>query len=151
VPPPSDRAGAFDPQRFLDAQDEGGTFDRAVAELAAGAKRSHWMWFVFPQLRGLGTSSTADFFGLDTVDQAVAYLDHPVLGARLREATDTVLEGAQDDATALLGPVEALKLRSSMTLFAFAAPDERRFARTLGRFFEGRPDRRTLDRLGPDR
>jgi uncharacterized protein (DUF1810 family) len=140
----------LDAQRFLDAQDEGGTFDRAVAELAAGAKRSHWMWFVFPQLRGLGTSPAADHFGLGSVDEAVAYLAHPLLGDRLRRVTDTVLGGGQGDAVTLVGPVDAMKLRSSMTLFARAAPGEDRFRRVLERFFDGVPDPRTLERLGPD-
>ncbi len=151
MPPRSDPRAPFDARRFLDAQDEGGTFDRAVTELAAGAKRSHWMWFVFPQLRGLGSSPTADHFGLDGVDEAATYLAHPVLGARLRQATDAVLGNGRDDAVALLGAVDAMKLRSSMTLFARATPHENRFLQVLDRFFDGVPDPLTLDRLGPDR
>ena len=105
------------------------------------------MWFVFPQLRGLGTSPTAAHFALASLDEAVAYLDHPVLGERLRRATDTVLVGPTDDADDLLGPVDARKLRSSMTLFARAAPDEGRFTRVLGRFYGGVPDPRTVELL----
>ncbi len=148
MPLRSEQPDAFDAQRFLDAQDDGGTFDRAVAELTAGAKRSHWMWFVFPQLRGLGSSPTATYFGLTSRAHAIAYLDPPVLGGRLRRATDVVLDGHVDDAVALLGSVDALKLRSSMTLFARAAPDEDRFARVLDRFFDGVADPRTIELLG---
>ncbi len=151
VPPRYDPAGSLDARRFLDAQDAGGTFDRAVAELAAGRKRSHWMWFVFPQLRGLGSSPTADHYGLASLDEAADYLAHPVLGARLRRVTDTVLDTGTTDAVALLGPVDALKLRSSMTFFGRAAPDEERFTRVLGQFFDGTPDPRTLQLLGSGR
>ena len=147
MPPPSERSGTFDARRFLDAQDLDGTFDRAVDELEAGAKRSHWMWFVFPQLRGLGSSPTAVHFALASLGQAVAYLDHPVLGARLRRATDAVLLGPADDPDGLLGPVDALKLRSSMTLFARATPDEDRFTRVLAHLFNGEPDPRTVELL----
>jgi uncharacterized protein (DUF1810 family) len=147
VPPHSEPPDPFDAQRFLDAQDRDGTFDRALGELAAGAKRTHWMWFVFPQLRGLGSSPTATHFALASLADAVAYLDHPVLGERLRRATDTVLLGPVDDAEALLGPVDARKLRSSMTLFARAAPDEGRFTRVLGRLYDGVPDPRTTELL----
>ena len=106
------------------------------------------MWFVFPQLRGLGSSPTARHFALASLGQAVDYLEHPVLGARLRRATDTVLLGAgRRSPTQLLGPVDALKLRSSMTLFARAAPDEDRFTRVLARLYDGEPDPRTVELL----
>ncbi len=147
MPPPSEPPGTFDARRFLDAQDVDRTFDRAVEELGAGAKRTHWMWFVFPQLRGLGSSPTARHFALASLGQAVDYLEHPVLGARLRRATDTVLLGPADDPDQLLGPVDALKLRSSMTLFARAAPDEDRFTRVLARLYDGEPDLRTVELL----
>ena len=147
MPPPSEPGNPFDARRFLDAQDRDGTFDRALRELSAGAKRTHWMWFVFPQLHGLGSSPTAAHFALASLGDAVAFLDHPVLGERLRRATDTVLLGPIDDAAALLGPVDARKLRSSMTLFARAAPDEGRFTRVLGRFYDGVPDPRTTELL----
>ena len=149
MPPPSDGTASLDPRRFLDAQDAGGTFDRAVAELAAGAKRTHWMWFVFPQLRGLGASPQADWFGLESRADAAAYLEHPVLGPRLRLASDTVLGGPEADPVVLLGAVDALKLRSSMTLFDLAAPGDV-FARVLDRCFDGAADPRTLELLGPN-
>ena len=148
MPPHSEPPDAFDALRFLDAQDRDGIFDRALAELVAGAKRSHWMWFVFPQLRGLGSSPKASWFGLASLDDALAYLGHPVLGGRLRRATDAVLGGPVGDADALLGAVDARKLRSSMTLFAQAAPDEHRFTAVLDRFFDGAPDPRTVELLG---
>jgi len=147
VPLPSEPAEPFDAKRFLDAQERDGTFDRALHELDAGAKRTHWMWFVFPQLRGLGTSPSAAHFALASLGHAVAYLDHPVLGERLRRATATVLLGPADDADDLLGAVDALKLRSSMTLFARAAPAEGRFTRVLDRFYDGVPDPRTVELL----
>ena len=137
----------FEARRFLDAQDRDGTFDRALAELADGAKRTHWMWFVFPQLHGLGSSPRAEHFALPSKAAAAAYLAHPVLGERLRRATDTVLSGPVDDPEALLGAVDALKLRSSMTLFARAAPLEARFTDVLDRYYGGLPDPRTEELL----
>ena len=139
---------AFDLDRFVVAQDEGGVYGQALRELRSGGKRSHWMWFVFPQLAGLGVSQTSRFFGIGSLDEAVAYLAHPVLGARLREATAAVLASPHADADELLGPVDAAKLRSSMTLFAAADPDEGRFTAVLDRFFGGSPDPRTLELLG---
>ena len=139
---------AFDLDRFVVAQDEGGVYGQALRELRSGGKRSHWMWFVFPQLAGLGVSQTSRFFGISSLDEAVAYLTHPVLGARLREATAAVLASPHADADELLGPVDAAKLRSSMTLFAAADPDEGLFAAVLDRFFGGSPDPRTLELLG---
>ncbi|GAA1433416.1 DUF1810 domain-containing protein [Microlunatus lacustris] len=129
--------------RFVQAQDEGGTYATALAELRRGRKVSHWMWFVFPQLAGLGRSSTARYFAIGSLAEAEAYLAHPVLGLRLLEASQVVagLEGvtAQD----VFGGVDALKLRSSMTLFARAAPQEPVFAAVLERYFGGRADAAT--------
>ena len=131
-------------QRFVDAQDAGGTYTAAVAELRSGRKRSHWMWFVFPQVAGLGRSSTARHYALSGLADARAYLDHPVLGPRLRESA-AVLTGLDErDPVRVLGPVDAVKLRSSMTLFARAAPDERVFTDVLAHFFDGVPDEATL-------
>ncbi len=135
--------------RFVVAQDEGDTYEQALRELRSGGKRSHWMWFVFPQLAGLGVSATSRYFGVGSRDEAVAYLAHPVLGARLSEAAAAVLAAPHDDAHALLGSVDAAKLCSSMTLFGSADPDEPLFAAVLDRFFGGSPDPRTLELLGP--
>ena len=117
-------ADPFDLARFVEAQ-ANGVFEQALAELRAGAKRSHWMWFIFPQHRDLGRSPTAKFYGLSGVEEARAYAAHPLLGARLRECAAAVLEHLGDtSAEAILGPVDAMKLRSSMLIFAEAVPDE---------------------------
>ena len=136
----------FDLDRFVDAQDRGGTYDAALAELRAGRKRTHWMWFVFPQLAGLGRSSTARFYALDGAAEAHAYLAHPVLGARLREATLAVRALRGRTADEVFGDVDAMKLRSCLTLFARVAPDETLFADTLAAFFPG-PDPATDELL----
>lgn len=134
----------FDLERFVDAQR--GTYDAALAELRAGHKRSHWMWFVFPQLRGLGRSETARYFGIEGLEEAQAYLRHPVLGFRLRAACEAVI-GAKGSAEEVLGPIDARKLRSSATLFARVAPDDPIFAAVLERFFAGAPDPATDELL----
>jgi len=130
-------------QRFVRAQDEGGAYRRALQELRAGRKRTHWMWFVFPQLAGLGTSAMAREFAIDSLQEAREYLAHPVLGARLRESARSLLAAHGADAQELLGPIDALKLRSSMTLFALADPEEILFDQVLARFFAGARDERT--------
>ena len=130
-------------ERFVEAQDAGGTYTAALRELRAGRKTSHWMWFVFPQLAGLGHSSMAQAYALASLDEARAYLAHPVLGPRLRECTAAVLAHTDRSAEQILGVVDALKLRSSMTLFARAAPDEPAFAAVLEAFYCGEPDART--------
>ena len=127
----------FDLDRFHAAH--AGVHDQALAELRAGRKRSHWMWFVFPQLRGLGRSETSRFYGLDGLDEARAYLTDPMLGARLRAAFQAVL-AAPGTADAILGPIDAMKLRSSATLFLRAAPAEPAFRAVLDRFFDGAAD-----------
>jgi uncharacterized protein (DUF1810 family) len=139
----------FGLQRFVDAQD--GVFDQALAELTAGAKRSHWMWFVFPQIAGLGESAMSRRYAIRSLDEARAYLRHPLLGPRLRQSVDFVLPwAAVHSAEAVFGPVDTLKFRSSLTLFAAAAPDERLFADALAVYY-GSPDPRTLDLLGAAR
>ena len=135
----------FELDRFLAAQDR--VWPEVVAELAAGAKRTHWMWFVFPQLAGLGSSPMAVRYALGSLAEARAYLAHPVLGERLREATRLMLRHAGRPAEAVLGGIDAMKFRSSMTLFAAAAPGEALFAEAIAAFFEG-PDPRTLALLG---
>ena len=124
--------------RFLDAQ-AGGVFERALAELEQGRKRSHWMWFILPQLRGLGHSQRAHFYGLTGLDEARAYLDHPVLGARLQAVCTALQDWSHLGAEAVLGDVDALKLRSCLTLFA-AVPDAPPiFLELLRACFDGRP------------
>ena len=135
----------YDLQRFVDAQDP--VLDGVRAELGRGRKTSHWMWFVFPQVAGLGSSSTARHFALDGLDEARAYLAHPVLGPRLRECAALAAAVGRGGAAEVFGYPDDLKLRSSMTLFARAAPDEPVFAAVLDRFFEGEPDPRTLGLL----
>lgn len=136
-----------DLDRFVEAQDAGGTYQRALAELRRGRKTSHWMWFVFPQLAGLGRSATARHYALHSLAEARDYLDHPVLGPRLRACASALLDlpGAPS-AEEVLGPVDALKLRSSMTLFARADPDDELFPAVLARYAGGVPDPAT-DRL----
>jgi uncharacterized protein (DUF1810 family) len=130
----------FDLGRFVTAQGEGGSYDRAVAELRAGRKTSHWMWFVFPQLAGLGHSPVASHYAISSLAEARAYLRHPVLGPRLAECAG-IVAGIQDrDADQVLGPVDAMKLRSSMTLFQRADPGEAVFAAVLDRLYDGQPD-----------
>ncbi|SDE71082.1 Uncharacterized protein, DUF1810 family [Blastococcus fimeti] len=135
----------FDLQRFVDAQRD--SYDTALAELRAGAKRSHWMWFVFPQVAGLGRSATARHFAISGPDEARAYLAHPVLGPRLRECARALVELDGSDPVTVLGPVDAQKLRSSMTLFAHADPAEPVFRAVLDRYFGGREDEATTSRL----
>ena len=134
-------------QRFVAAQDRGGTYHAAVAELRAGRKRSHWMWFVFPQIAGLGRSPMAQEYAIGSLDEARAYLDHPVLGARLRESAGVLAELSGLSAFDIFGGIDAMKLRSSMTLFAHAAPGEPAFAAVLDRYFDGERDPATESRI----
>ena len=117
--------------RFVTAQ-SGGMFEQALAELVVGRKTSHWMWFIFPQHRDLGRSVTAKFYGLDGIEEAAAFLDHPLLGERLRRCCEAILPHLRvEEAEAILGPIDALKLRSSMEIFADAAPKEPLFGKLL--------------------
>jgi uncharacterized protein (DUF1810 family) len=135
--------------RFLEAQD--GIFEIALSELRAGSKRSHWMWYVFPQLAELGRSPTAKFFGLASRDEALAYARHPVLGSRLIQCVGALLPWAGErSAEQILGPVDAMKLRSSMTLFDRVEP-EGPFAQALLNFFDGKSDELTLALLEQQR
>ena len=130
-----------DLERFVEAQDGGGTYAAALSELRAGRKTSHWMWFVFPQVAGLGRSATAQRYALSGLDEARAYLDHPVLGPRLLACCEALLalpSGAT--ATGVLGSIDAVKLRSSMTLFARADPDQPVFQQVLERYHDGQAD-----------
>ena len=136
-----------DLERFVRAQDHGGVYLAAVAELTAGGKRSHWMWFVFPQVAGLGSSETARHYALADLDEAIKYLAHPVLGPRLRECAHLVADSTVPSARALFGDGDAIKLRSSMTLFQAADPDDPVYQRVLDRYFDGQPDHATLERI----
>lgn len=135
--------------RFLEAQRD--IYDRAHDEIVAGAKRSHWMWFIFPQIAGLGHSSTARFYALSGLAEAQDYLAHPILGLRLAQCTDAMLTWAgKRSAEAILGEIDALKFRSSMTLFEAAAPSDEEgghYADALAAFYRGQRDPRTLDLL----
>ena len=129
--------------RFTAAQDSGGTYRRALAELRAGRKVSHWMWFVFPQIAGLGRSAMAQAYAISSLDEARAYLADPVLGPRLLECAEAVLEHPDRSAEQIMGGIDALKLRSSMTLFGAADPAQPVFRQVLDAFFDG-PDQATL-------
>jgi uncharacterized protein (DUF1810 family) len=136
----------FDLARFVSAQDEGGTYQGALAELRRGRKAGHWMWFVFPQIDGLGFSPMSRYFGIKSLAEARAYLAHATLGPRLRECAATVAGLATTSAVEVVGSIDAVKLRSSMTLFLRADPTEPVFRRVLDHYFEGVPDPET-DRL----
>jgi uncharacterized protein (DUF1810 family) len=135
----------FDLRRFVDAQAH--TYDQALAELRAGEKRTHWMWFVFPQIAGLGHSGMARRFAISGLEEARAYVAHPTLGRRLVESARALTDLDTADANRVLGPVDAQKLRSSMTLFAHAAPDEPVFREVLDHYFDGTEDDATTSRL----
>lgn len=129
-------------ERYLAAQD--GIYPRAVAEVQAGRKRSHWMWYIWPQLRGLGLSDTAQRYGIGGAAEAAAYLAHPVLGPRLSAISRVMLAHRGKPAAEVLGPVDAQKLRSSMTLFAAVAKGEPVFDTALRTFFDGQPCEKTI-------
>jgi uncharacterized protein (DUF1810 family) len=133
-------------QRFVAAQFT--VFEQVRSELREGRKKSHWMWFVFPQLRGLGVSQTARMFAISGLDEARAYLAHPVLGARLRECCELVNRVEGRSAHEIFGDPDDMKLRSCLTLFAAAAPEEKLFAQALEKYFGGEPDGRTVAGLG---
>jgi uncharacterized protein (DUF1810 family) len=136
----------FNLERFLRAQDS--EFEDAISELRQGCKRGHWMWFIFPQLRGLGRSSSADYYGISSRAEAEAYLKHPILGRRLSECATLVnlVEGRSIEA--IFGGIDSKKFRSSMTLFAGIGPDQEIFERALEKYFSGRADPLTLGLLG---
>jgi uncharacterized protein (DUF1810 family) len=140
---------AFDLERFVTAQARNWT--DAQAELRQGRKASHWMWYVFPQIAGLGHSAMAQTYAIGTLDEARAYLAHPVLGPRLREATAAALAAQARSAREIFGTPDDLKFRSSLTLFAEAAPEETLFRDALDRYFAGEPDPRTLEQLAAPR
>ncbi len=141
-------AMGFDLERFTAAQDKSAAYDAALRELRAGRKTGHWIWYVFPQIAGLGHSDMSRHYAISSLDEATAYLAHPVLGPRLRECARALLAIQARSAEQILGPIDALKVRSSMTLFATAAPDESPFREVLEHYYDGRPDPRTEELLG---
>jgi uncharacterized protein (DUF1810 family) len=142
----SDSQVKRDLQRFIDAQQS--VYPQVLAELRVGRKRSHWIWFIFPQIAGLGHSPTSEFYAIHSLAEAQAYLQHPALGTRLRECTQLVLDVHNRTIDEILGYPDDLKFRSSMTLFHQAAPEERLFLAALQKYFEGHPDPLTLKQLG---
>jgi len=138
----------YDLSRFLAAQSA--VYQQVMAELRAGRKRGHWMWFIFPQLRGLGYSETARYYAISGAAEALVYLRHPVLGKRLQECTDAVIAIRGRSALDIFGPVDELKFRSSMTLFDFVSPADSRFQHALDQYFDGREDSRTIELLQGD-
>ena len=132
--------------RFNEAQ----KYDDAAAleEIRSGRKRSHWMWYIFPQIAGLGRSSMAEYYSIRSLQEAVEYLKDPILGKRLMEISEALLELDTNDASAVFGWPDDLKLRSSMTLFTEADPDQQVFQKVLDKFFNGEKDRLTLEKLG---
>ena len=143
----ANRFDASDLERFVAAQDP--VYETVLAELRGGRKRTHWMWFVFPQLRGLGFSSLAQYYGIASLDEARRYLAHPVLGPRLETCSALVAASTAGSLHEIFGDPDDLKFCSSMTLFAFAADNEQSiYARALSRWCRGSPDERTLAMLG---
>ena len=136
----------FNLKRFLLAQAD--TYERAVAEIRQGRKRTHWMWFIFPQIAGLGFSSTSKLYAIASLDEARAYLAHPILEPRIIEAAQSCLDIERRTAHEIFGAPDDMKLRSSMTLFAFVTAGETVFQKVLAKFFDGKPDSRTLELIG---
>jgi len=129
-------------QRFVDAQQH--VFADVIAELGQGSKRGHWMWFIFPQLKGLGRTAQSNFFGISSMQEAAAYLQHPVLGPRLIECTQLVNAIEGRSAEDIFGEIDAMKFRSSMTLFAYATPENQIFTDALGKYYAGEFDPLTI-------
>lgn len=135
----------YDLERFVSAQEH--VYDAVRAELRRGLKTGHWIWFIFPQLTGLGSSDVSRYYAIASLEEARAYLDHPVLGPRLRECTKLVLEARRRSVEEIFGSIDAMKVRSCMTLFRLAAPEERVFGQVLDRWYGGIVDEATLARL----
>jgi len=141
-------ADPFHLQRFVDAQEDAAIYARALGELRAGRKQGHWIWFVFPQIAGLGQSPMSQAYAIRSLEEARAYLEHPVLGPRLLECCEALLAAAPDaTASQILGGIDAIKARSSMTLFLRADPTEPLFKAVLDRFYGGEPDPETESRI----
>ena len=135
----------YDLYRFVEVQDP--IYDQVCSELRQGLKLTHWMWFVFPQLEGLSLSATSRKFAISSLEEAIAYLEHPLLGPRLRQCTELVNSTSGKTIKQILGPTDSLKFRSSMTLFAHATKENSVFESALQKFFDGQYDHLTLERL----
>jgi len=142
---PRGKADPYNLDRFVDAQAR--MFPEVVSELRAGRKTSHWIWFVFPQIRGLGQSPTSIEYAISGLDEARAYLAHPILGPRLKECAQLVLQLENRTASQIFGSPDDMKFGSCMTLFAQASPEDHIFTQALQKYFRGVPDQMTLDRL----
>ena len=136
---------AWNMERFKRAQEQ--SYEQALQEIRSGKKRSHWMWYIFPQMRGLGFSSTAEYYGISSLEEACAYLEDPVLGPRLTEISQALLELEDKNADRVFGYPDNLKLRSSMTLFAAAAGEDSVFQQVLDAYFDGNADQHTIAML----
>jgi uncharacterized protein (DUF1810 family) len=136
----------YDLGRFLQAQED--DYERALAEINGGRKRSHWMWYIFPQIDGLAFSSTSKFYAIKNRDEARAYLEHPILGPRLRECAEAVVRLEGKTAREIFGSPDDLKLRSCATLFACVSPPGSVFERLLEKYYQGQRDEKTLQLLG---
>ncbi|MEI7645307.1 MAG: DUF1810 domain-containing protein [Chloroflexales bacterium] len=145
MPTARDHPDPFDLQRFVHAQET--VYAQVLAELRGGKKRTHWMWFIFPQLDGLGYSATAKRYAIKSHAEARQYLNHPILGKRLIACTEAILAISERSASEIFGSPDDVKLRSSMTLFAAVAPRDSVFAQVLARYFQGQPDSKTLSLL----
>lgn len=141
--------GGYNLTRFVEVQDSGFvTYETALKEIKAGKKVNHWIWYIFPQIKGLGTSFEADFYGIKNLEEAKLYLEHEVLGKRLREITQALYELEETNPEHVMGTrIDAMKLKSSMTLFEYASEDEKLFSDVLDKYFGGKRDERTLDIL----
>jgi uncharacterized protein (DUF1810 family) len=142
----SDRKEPYDLNRFITAQE--GVYDRALAELRDGMKRSHWMWFIFPQIEGLGQSPTSRHYSIKSLEEARQYLSHPVLGQRLTECSEAVLAVKGQSASDIFGHPDDWKLQSSMTLFELVSGPDSVFARVLEKYYAGKRDTKTLQIVG---
>ena len=142
----SDRGDPYDLNRFISAQE--GVYDRALAELRGGLKRSHWMWYIFPQIDGLGHSPTTRHYSIKSLEEARQYLAHPILGARLVECAEAVLSVQERSASDIFGHPDDWKLQSSMTLFALVSGPRSVFERVLDKYYQGKRDSRTLQIVG---
>jgi uncharacterized protein (DUF1810 family) len=136
-------------QRFIDAQET--DYQAALAEITAGQKRSHWMWYVFPQYDGLGFSSTSKLYAIKSLAETKAYLEHPVLGSRLHECVNALLTVTGRSVHQIFGSPDDMKLKSSMTLFAHISPGSSRFEQVLDRYFDGNRDQKTIELIKEDR
>jgi uncharacterized protein (DUF1810 family) len=136
----------YDLQRFVDAQEH--VYERALSEIKSGRKRSHWMWFIFPQIDGLGASSMSKRYAIRSIAEAKAYLDHPLLGPRLLESAEAALAVQTSSALELFGSPDDMKLRSCATLFASVSSEDSVFSQLINKYFDGKPDDRTLQLTG---